>query len=117
MSPRHWQQRIHDMIVALEDIQRLAAGKTAADLATERTTYLAILYNFVVVGEAAREVPGEVCELHPEIDWDGMRGMRNVLTHKYFGVDEARVHRAIVESVPRTLVELRAVVEKGSGAP
>ncbi len=110
MSPRHWDQRARDMISAIEEIQRLAQGHDPASLTQESTTLKAILYNFIVLGEAARTIPDEICDQHASIDWAGIRAMRNVVTHVYFGVSVVRVLDTIQRDLPGTLRALRLMV-------
>lgn len=50
-----------------------------------------MLYNLVVIGEAASHLPEEVTARHPEIEWRQVRGMRNRLVHEYFGADPSIV--------------------------
>jgi len=47
----------------------------------------AVLYNLAVIGEALRTIPSQVEALHPEIPWDDVRGMRNIVIHEYFQVN------------------------------
>ena len=42
--------------------------------------------NMLHLGEAAARISDEVKELHPDLPWNEMVGMRNVLTHEYFRV-------------------------------
>lgn len=79
------------MIGAIREFQSLARGRHADQLAEDTASYKAILFNFVILGEAARQVPDDVAGRAPEIDWPGVRAMRNVVTHVYFGVDATRV--------------------------
>ena len=47
----------------------------------------AVVRNLIVLGEASRHIPEDVEQRHPEVPWDRMRGIRNVVVHEYFGVD------------------------------
>lgn len=109
MSSRHWAQRVGDMIGAIEEIQRLSGGLDSDALARDPVLFKAILYNFIVIGEAARSIPDEVCRQNPSIDWVGIRAMRNVVTHVYFGINPQRVHETIVTDLPGTLAQLRRI--------
>lgn len=118
MSRRHWRQRVADMIGAIREIQSLARGRDAKQLSEDTASYKAILYNFVIPGEAARQVPDDVAGCAPEIDWPGVRAMRNVVTHVCFGVDAARVVATIEADLPATLEALErlaAIPDSGSG--
>ena len=110
MSRRHWTQRVRDMIDAIEEIQRLTAGLDSDALGRDGVLFKAVLYNFIVPGEAARDVPEDICSQHQGIDWTGIRAMRNVVTHVYFGVKPERVHETIVKDLPGTLTNLRTIL-------
>lgn len=64
----------------------------------------AIERNPQVIGEAVNHLPEEITSAHPEIAWPQIRGFRNILVHRYFGVD-ADVVRDVVESYPPPLAE------------
>jgi uncharacterized protein with HEPN domain len=75
----------------------------------------AISFALVAIGEACRQLAGSgdlangrptaaIVEAHPEIDWRGWIGLRNVLTHGYHRRDPPVIWRAIGEL--RTLVEI-----------
>jgi len=48
-------------------------------------------------GEGAREPAAAMVAAHPEIDWRGWVGLRNVLTHGYHRRDPAVIWRAMGE--------------------
>ena len=47
----------------------------------------AVICRLGVLGEAAKGVSEDVKSLNPDIPWQNMRGLRNILVHNYFGVD------------------------------
>ena len=74
----------------------------------------AISFALIAIGEACRQLvgggdaaggppPAPIITAHPEIDWRGWIGLRNVLTHGYHHRDPPVIWRAIGEL--RTLVE------------
>jgi uncharacterized protein with HEPN domain len=86
VPPRDWKQRIADILEAVERIQRYTSGMDLDSFSADDRTVDAVVRNITVIGEAARSVPDEVRRAHPEIPWDEMRGIRNVIVHDYFGV-------------------------------
>jgi uncharacterized protein with HEPN domain len=56
----------------------------------------AVLWNFEVIGEAAKRLDDAYRAAHPEIPWRALAGLRDVLIHQYNSVDLERVW-AIVE--------------------
>jgi uncharacterized protein with HEPN domain len=55
-----------------------------------------VLWNFEVIGEAAKRLDDAYRVAHPEIPWRALAGLRDVLIHQYASVDLERVW-AIVE--------------------
>lgn len=67
----------------------------------------AVVRNLEIIGEATKRIPENVRDLHPEIPWKKMAGLRDVLIHQYEGVDLARVW----EVVERDLTPIEAAIE------
>lgn len=53
-----------------------------------------------VIGEAAKQIPEEFKQLHPEVPWRDIGDMRNVLIHVYFDIDYTIVWKTATELVP-----------------
>jgi uncharacterized protein with HEPN domain len=53
-----------------------------------------------LIGEACRALPAEFREQHKEIPWGQIIGMRHILVHHYFGIDEEAVWTAATHDLP-----------------
>ena len=80
---------------------------TLADFQADERTVDAVLRNFEVTGEAARNLPEHVAKANPDIPWAKMRALRNVVAHAYFGVNLPIIWETIVRRLP----ELRTALE------
>ena len=61
----------------------------------DRTTYdqdevlrLALAHLIQVIGEAARHISQDLRDVHPQIPWKAIIGMRHRIVHDYLDVDE-----------------------------
>ena len=62
-------------------------GKSRDDIAHDEALSLALIHLLQVIGEAARRVSQEFTDLHPEIPWRAIVGMRHKVVHDYVSVD------------------------------
>ena len=91
VAERNWKMWIEDVLQAIEEITQFTEGTSFEAFAADRRTVLAVNHSFTIIGEAERHVPPEVKARYPAIPWADMRGMRNVLIHRYPDVDLAVV--------------------------
>ena len=69
-----------------------------------------VLYNFVIIGEAATNLPDSIQQCHPEIPWRMMSDMRNVMAHEYFQINLKMVWKTIHRSLPPLVPALEAIL-------
>ena len=115
VPPRQWAFRIADILEAIAKIEKYTRGMDLASFAADDKTVDAVVRNLVVVGEAARHIPAEIEQAHPEVPWNEMRGIRNVVVHEYFGVSVPILWETVARDL-RPLVEpLRRIIASGKG--
>ena len=107
---------VADMLKAIDKMGRYTEGMDATSFAADEFTVDAVLRNLMVLGEAARNVPSEVRDAHPEIPWSRMVGLRNIVAHVYFGVDLENVWKIVSENVPPVRPALEGLLEELEGA-
>ena len=85
------------------------AINSADDLQNDRRTFLAVIRSLEVVGEAARQIPKSFRESHPEIPWREAIGLRTVIAHEYFGLDNEIVWDVIKTRIPILAEQMKKV--------
>ena len=68
--------------------------------------------NLLVLGEATKCLPDTVLAEMPGVDWSGVAGLRDIIAHHYFGVDQALVWDIVRQYVPPLLDIARAYWER-----
>jgi len=70
----------------------------------------AVEMNFIIIGEAANQIPDEIEEKYPDIPWNLMRAMRNRIVHVYFNVDEKLMWDTVQNDLPPLVPELEKII-------
>jgi len=92
-------ERLLDIQEAIERIQKYAErGREAFERDELIQTW--ILHNLQILGEAARAISADFKQQHPEVSWQQIAGMRNILVHDYFGIDVSIVWEVVERDLP-----------------
>ena len=106
------RERLETILEALERVPgRLATVKTPQDFVSSeggREHLDSISMVLLSVGEAFRQIDekteGRFLSRYPEIPWRAVIGMRNVLAHDYFAVNEVVIFNTCKEHVSPLIV-------------
>jgi uncharacterized protein with HEPN domain len=110
MSPRDWRDRVRDILAAIDEIQKFTAGMDYEAFKADEKSVRAVEMNFIIIGEAANQIPEEVEEKYPAIPWSLMRAMRNRIVHVYFNVDEKLMWDTVENDLPSLVPELEKLI-------
>lgn len=110
MSPRSWRERVEDILTCARNIEIFTAGMSFDVFLDDPKTVRAVAFEFTTMGEAARAIPEEIQNQYPEIPWGKMQGIRNVLVHEYFRLDEEILWNASQNDIPPLIASLEKLV-------
>jgi uncharacterized protein with HEPN domain len=97
---RDFQVYLEDIIDALNCIEAYTKGFTYEAFVNDRKTVDAVIRNFEIIGEAAKQVPLSIRREYSKVPWREMAGMRDKLIHGYFGIQLDVVWKTIKERLP-----------------
>jgi uncharacterized protein with HEPN domain len=106
---RDEQERLRDIkdaIVAIHGhLERVNIAEPKMD---DPLLHDALLFQFVVIGEAVKHLAPETRKSASEIPWTDIAGLRDLIAHEYFRID---IHR-VLEIVERDLPALELAINR-----
>jgi uncharacterized protein with HEPN domain len=99
------------MLEAINSIQNRVAGLSFADFQANETIAKAVFYDFLIIGEAAINIPPEIQLRYANIPWRVVADMRNVMAHEYFQVNQRIVWNTIQNNLPELMLQLEELME------
>ena len=111
---RSWRLFVQDMIEACEKICSYTEDLDFNEFIAHRMAYDAVLRNLEIIGEGAKKIPDEVRIRYPEVKWRSIAGLRDILAHAYFALDDPTLWDIVHSKVPTLLKQLREILEQDS---
>lgn len=105
---RDAQERLRDIVEAVSFVEAHVGGSLVDPDISDAMALHAVLFNFIVVGEAAKRVDKELRDEAPEVRWRDYAGLRDIIAHQYF-----RIQKQIIEdTVRKDLPTLQSAVAR-----
>ena len=79
--------RILHILGAIDDALESTDGITKETFLDSKDKRAAAERYVMIVGEAAHMVSMDMKQAHPEVEWDRITGLRNMIAHEYMRVD------------------------------
>lgn len=107
---REYDDYLRDMLENAEKAISFVQGMDYDGFCKDDKAMYAVIRAFEIIGEAARQIPDDVRQANPEIQWREITAMRNKLTHEYFGVNTKVVWRTVQEDLPVIISAVRKII-------
>ena len=91
--------RLEHILEAIDRILENTKGSTLDELSSNDMFYYGIVKNIEIVGEAAYHLTKAFRDSHPETPWLAIMGMRHVLVHDYYQIDENEIRYVIEDNL------------------
>ncbi len=96
---RTYLDYLRDILNATEAALSFVEDVDFAEFSANLRTNFAVVRALEIIGEAANRIPDEVRDRWPQVAWQDVADMRNVLIHAHFGVDLEPVWRTVQEDL------------------
>ena len=71
----------------------------------------AVIRNLEIIGEAVKNISGDLKNAYPDIPWQRIAGMRDRMIHEYFGVNLQIVWERVEQDVPDLQQKVQSILK------
>ena len=71
-----------------------------------------MVHHLMIIGEAVRSIDPAIRQRYPSVPWRQIAGMRNILVHDYFRINEAVVWETVDKHVPSLKAEIERILSE-----
>ncbi|TET36182.1 MAG: DUF86 domain-containing protein [Planctomycetota bacterium] len=100
---------IFDMLIAARRVVETVRDISFDEFAGDWKTQSVVIHQLTVLGEAAKRLSSEFRDRHKNIPWRAIAGHRDILIHRYNGVDLNQVWLIATRELPKLLEFLESV--------
>ena len=108
--PRDYLIYFEDILNAIEKIERYVLLKEKEDY-DEELVEDAILRNLEIIGEAIKNIPNDIKNNYPEVEWRNISGLRDILIHSYFNLDGVILSDVVENKIPELKIQIEYIIE------
>ena len=104
---------IEDIRESIKNIEDFSKGLNKEKFSKDRLRQSAIIRQLEIIGEAVKNIPNHFRDRYPNIPWRKISGVRDVLSHVYFGVNIDRIWNIIEKDLPILKKEIKKIKVNG----
>jgi uncharacterized protein with HEPN domain len=111
MSERDWRLFLKDIGDCAARVIDYVGTMSPEEFFHDSKTVDAVMRNLAVIGEASKKIPTDARRKYPAVEWKKMAGLRDIVVHDYFGIDEDIIWDVVSVRIP----ELKRQLELMTG--
>ncbi len=94
--------RLLHILDSIEEIKQYTLDAQFEDFEEQSMMKNACIRQLEIIGEACNRISEDIKQKFPQIEWNQIIGLRNILIHQYFGIDD----RVIWDIIEQDLIDL-----------
>ncbi|MBI3195544.1 MAG: DUF86 domain-containing protein [Ignavibacteriae bacterium] len=106
---------VQDILEAITAVEQFTQNISFEEFMGNEQVRSAVLWQIAMIGEAAKAIEPALKKKYNHIPWKEMAGIRDRITHGYFGIRYEIVWNVIREKFPDMKIELQNIKEDMKG--
>ncbi len=107
---RDYKTYFEDILMAIGKIERYTERLSFKDFKDDELKVDGVVRNLEIIGEAVKKIPAEIRMKYPDVEWNKIAGVRDILIHAYFTVDLEILWDIIEKKLPSFKTKVNQIV-------
>ncbi len=109
MSKRKFVFFLDDILESINKIEEYTCDLAYEEFEINFEKQDAVYRRLEIIGEAVKHVPAEIRHQFPDVPWQEVAGLRDVIIHNYFGLVPKRVWNVLHTDLPKFKQQMQEV--------
>ncbi len=109
---REFKIFLQDILNEIFRIKKFTKNLDFKNFKSDEKTIYAVTRSLEIIGEATSQIPIEIRKKYSNINWKEIKGFRDKIVHKYWGVDLEIEWDIIVNELDILKKQIKQIIEK-----
>ena len=99
-----------DILISCDKITRYTQGLNYDSFIADELRFDGVIRNLQIIGEAVKQIPQEMRNKYPQIEWRKIAGLRDILVHTYFSLENETIWDIIKTKIDPLKEEIKVII-------
>jgi uncharacterized protein with HEPN domain len=104
---------MEDITASCDKILSYTSGMSFEAFMADDRTYDAVLLNLQIIGESVKNLPQEIRDRAPDVEWRKIAGLRDIIAHAYFQIEGSIIWDVVQTKIKHLHQSVQTILNAG----